>query len=185
DFQAVAVGRPCAVRHPGRHDRDVALAHDAHIAVQIEGELAVEHDDDLLFLVDVPRRFSAGLEADEIRHRPVALHGPEAEAGEELDWGDGVDVDIPAWAGGLAVRLGGEVALGIAQRTGVAYSPVVVRLLHSGGFGGVVPTGRNSAHRSSRAVLSTSPIRWMPSSISSSATRLYARRICALPSSPG
>jgi hypothetical protein len=27
------------MRHPRWHDRDVALAHDAHVAVQVEGEL--------------------------------------------------------------------------------------------------------------------------------------------------
>ena len=83
DLEAVAVGRPGPVRHPGRDDGDVALAHDPHVSVEVEGELALQHDDDLLLLVHVPRRVGARLERHEVGHRAAARApaGTRARAG--------------------------------------------------------------------------------------------------------
>jgi hypothetical protein len=88
--------------------------------------------------VDVPRRFGAGLEADEVRHRPLPEDRAEPEAGQEFHRVDRVHVHVPAHPAALAQRFGGEVAGGIADRL---------------------------AHCSSFAIRRTSPIRRMPSSM--------------------
>src|SRR5215469_7627434 len=85
DLVAVAVRRPGAMRHPRRNYRDVALAHRAHVSIEVKNQLTFDDDHDLLFLVHVPRSHRAGREPDEIRQRPVAEHRAEPEAGRELN----------------------------------------------------------------------------------------------------
>src|SRR5579875_477950 len=115
DLPAARGGGPGAVRYPGRDHRDVALAHHPDVTVQVEGELAVEHDHDLLFLVDVPGRLGARLEVHEVGHRALAEHRPEPEPGDELGRLDVVHADVTAGPGRLPECLGSEMRPGVAH----------------------------------------------------------------------
>src|SRR5262249_61599377 len=115
----------------------------------------------------LPRCGAARPEADEVRQRPLPEHRTEAKPGNKFARRYRLDAHVPAWPGRLPERLDGEMALGVAERLG--------------------PRARihRLTHLSSSAVLSTCPIRRMPSSMSSSATLLYEILICVCPSSSG
>src|SRR5579859_295926 len=114
------VRRPGRVRYPGRYDSDIAWPHHPHVAVQVEGQLTLQHDDDLLLLVHVPGRLHAGLEAHEVRHHPLPEHRPETQPWHELGRRDVIQMHIPARPRGLAQRLGAEMAGHVAHRSSLA-----------------------------------------------------------------
>ena len=73
------------MRHPRRDHGDVAGAHCAHLTVQLELELTLQHDGELLLHVDVHRSLRPRFERHEVDQRPVAEDGSECQAGDELD----------------------------------------------------------------------------------------------------
>jgi hypothetical protein len=60
------------MRHPAGNDRDVTDVHGSNVAIEFELELAIDNEDDLLFLVDMPRGLGVRLELDEVDHRTLA-----------------------------------------------------------------------------------------------------------------
>jgi len=111
------------VRHPRRDHRDVAGPHGPELAVDLELELALEHDDDLLLLVDVDRRDGVGLERHEVGHRPLTHHRAEPQARHELDRVDVGHLHEPPRPCGDAAGLGAEVGFTAGAGHGRIRSP--------------------------------------------------------------
>src|SRR5262249_26887242 len=84
-------------------------AHGARLPVDVELELALEHDDDLLLLVDVRGSDRVGRERHEVGHRVLANHRTERQARDELDGVDVVDPDVATRPRGHAMRIAAEV----------------------------------------------------------------------------
>src|SRR4029434_9246579 len=73
-------------------------------------ELALEHDDDLLLLVDVGGSDRVGRERHEVGHRVLAEHRTERQPRDELDGVDVVDPDEATRPRGHTMGLAAEVA---------------------------------------------------------------------------
>jgi len=66
--------------HPAGDDCDVARSHGAHIAIDVELELTLNHENDLLLLVHVHRRLGMRRKGHEVEHGALAEDRPEDEA---------------------------------------------------------------------------------------------------------
>jgi hypothetical protein len=99
-----------AVRDPWRDHRHVPGTHGARLPVDVELELALEHDDDLLLLVDVGGSDRVGRERHEVGHRVLAEHRTERQPGDEFDGVDVVDPDEATRPRGHTMGLAAEVA---------------------------------------------------------------------------
>ncbi len=109
DLTAGGVFGARPVRDPRRDDRDIAGAHGAHLAVELELELALQHDGELLLDVDVHGRLGVRLEGDEVDQAALAEDGPERQAGDELHRLDIIHDHVAARRCRGAPRLGAEV----------------------------------------------------------------------------
>jgi hypothetical protein len=67
------------VWNPRWDNDDVPLAQDSYVSIEIELDLAVEHDNDLLFGVGVPGCFDMRSERHEAEQHPLTEDGTEVE----------------------------------------------------------------------------------------------------------
>ena len=88
-----------AVGNPGGDHRDIAGVHGAHITVDLEFELALEHDGELLLDMHVHRSDGVAFERHEVDQRPVAEHRPERQSRNEFDGFDVADTNVAPGAG--------------------------------------------------------------------------------------